>query len=137
MGGNGPKTESRLRNAGKGRRGWNPSRAIAARTSECRGASVNILLFSMPDSFEHTAVSRQISDALRFERNRKFADSSLEEAGFELSVPPERKAFPRALDRFRRPSLRGTLAVGRQTSATWRRVSRRALRCGRRASAGK
>ena len=34
------------------------------------------------------------------------ADSPLEEAGFELSVPPERKAFPRALDRFRRPSLR-------------------------------
>ena len=33
-------------------------------------------------------------------------DSLLEEAGFELSVPPERKAFPRALDRFRRPSLR-------------------------------
>jgi hypothetical protein len=33
-------------------------------------------------------------------------DSPLEEAGFELSVPPERKAFPRALDRFRRPSLR-------------------------------
>jgi hypothetical protein len=31
-------------------------------------------------------------------------DSSLEEAGFELSVPPERKAFPRALDRFRQPS---------------------------------
>jgi hypothetical protein len=31
-------------------------------------------------------------------------DSPLEEAGFELSVPPERKAFPRALDRFRRPS---------------------------------
>src|ERR1700719_2855136 len=33
-------------------------------------------------------------------------DSPVEEAGFELSVPPERKAFPRALDRFRRPSLR-------------------------------
>jgi hypothetical protein len=33
-------------------------------------------------------------------------DWLLEEAGFELSVPPERKAFPRALDRFRRPSLR-------------------------------
>ena len=32
-------------------------------------------------------------------------DSLLEEAGFELSVPPERKAFPRALDRFRRPSV--------------------------------
>ena len=27
-------------------------------------------------------------------------DSPLEEAGFELSVPPERKAFPRALGRF-------------------------------------
>src|SRR6202035_3581271 len=33
-------------------------------------------------------------------------DWLLEESGFELSVPPERKAFPRALDRFRRPSLR-------------------------------
>ena len=33
-------------------------------------------------------------------------DWLLEEDGFELSVPPERKAFPRALDRFRRPSLR-------------------------------
>ena len=32
-------------------------------------------------------------------------DSPLEEAGFELSVPPEGKAFPRALDRFRRPSV--------------------------------
>ena len=33
----------------------------------------------------------------------KFApDSVLEESGFELSVPPERKA---ALDRFRRPSV--------------------------------
>ena len=31
------------------------------------------------------------------------SDSPLEEAGFELSVPPERKA---ALDRFRRPSFR-------------------------------
>jgi len=30
-------------------------------------------------------------------------DSPLEQAGFELSVPPERKAFPRALDRFRSP----------------------------------
>ena len=37
---------------------------------------------------------------------RRFAcDSALEEAGFELTVPPERKAFPRALDRFRRPSV--------------------------------
>ena len=33
-------------------------------------------------------------------------DSPVEEAGFELSVPRERKAFPRALDRFRRPALR-------------------------------
>src|SRR5271168_1683554 len=33
------------------------------------------------------------------------ADSPLEEDGFELTVPPERKAFPRALDRFRRPSV--------------------------------
>ena len=32
-------------------------------------------------------------------------DSLLEQAGFELSVPPERKAFPKALDRFRRPSV--------------------------------
>jgi hypothetical protein len=40
-------------------------------------------------------------------RGVEFApDSPLEEAGFELSVPPERKAFPRALHRFRRPSLR-------------------------------
>jgi hypothetical protein len=37
--------------------------------------------------------------------DRVLYDSPLEEAGFELSVP-ERKAFPRALDRFRRPSLR-------------------------------
>jgi hypothetical protein len=37
--------------------------------------------------------------------NRVLYDSPLEEAGFELSVPPERKAFPRALDRFRRPSV--------------------------------
>src|SRR5689334_9197491 len=35
-------------------------------------------------------------------RDRTFADSLLEEAGFELSVPPERKA---ALDRVRRPSV--------------------------------
>ena len=36
-------------------------------------------------------------------QRHKFAcDSSLEEAGFELSVPPERKA---ALDRVRRPSV--------------------------------
>jgi hypothetical protein len=37
---------------------------------------------------------------------RFVVDSPLEEAGFELSVPPERRAFPKALDRFRRPSLR-------------------------------
>ena len=41
-----------------------------------------------------------------FDRNVWFVDDSPpEEAGFELSVPPERKAFPRALDRFRRPSV--------------------------------
>jgi hypothetical protein len=33
------------------------------------------------------------------------ADSALEEAGFELTVPPERKAFRRGLDRFHRPSV--------------------------------
>jgi hypothetical protein len=35
------------------------------------------------------------------EEVRFAGDSPLEEGGFELSVPPERKAFPRALDRFR------------------------------------
>src|SRR5271167_3345676 len=48
---------------------------------------------------------RQIVGAL-IQEVRFARDSPLEEAGFELSVPPERKAFPRALDRFRRPSLR-------------------------------
>jgi hypothetical protein len=47
------------------------------------------------------------SSAVRFA-----LDSLLEEAGFELSVPPERKAFPRALDRFRRPSHCGHLGSG-------------------------
>jgi Resolvase, N terminal domain len=37
-----------------------------------------------------------------FVAGRFAADSALEEAGFELPVPPERKA---ALDRFRRPSV--------------------------------
>jgi hypothetical protein len=38
-------------------------------------------------------------------RDRSSLDSLLERDGFELTVPPERKAFPRALDRFRRPSV--------------------------------
>jgi hypothetical protein len=40
------------------------------------------------------------AQAVRFAR-----DSPLEEAEFELSVPPERKAFPRVLDRFCRLSV--------------------------------
>src|SRR5438270_5222207 len=40
-------------------------------------------------------------------------DWLLEQAGFELSVPRERKAFPRALD----ACIAGTLGVGRQTAA--------------------
>jgi hypothetical protein len=34
---------------------------------------------------------------LRGQRDRKFVDSLLEEAGFELSVPPERKAVSSAI----------------------------------------
>jgi hypothetical protein len=46
------------------------------------------------------------ADNMNCDGSFKFAaDSSLEEDGFELTVPPERKAFPRALDRFRRPSV--------------------------------
>src|SRR5256886_1114143 len=40
-----------------------------------------------------------------FPRRLPHTISPLEQAGFELSVPPERKAFPTALDRFRRPSV--------------------------------
>jgi hypothetical protein len=41
--------------------------------------------------------------ASRLRRGPGFVDSPLEEAGFELTVPPERKAFSRALDRFTGP----------------------------------
>src|ERR1700736_2112419 len=37
----------------EGRRDCDASRAIAARTTNAGGAPMNILLFSMPDSFEH------------------------------------------------------------------------------------
>jgi hypothetical protein len=40
---------------------------------------------------------RRVADEIRPQRpplgDRRFADSSLEEGGFELSVPPEQKAF--------------------------------------------
>jgi hypothetical protein len=51
-------------------------------------------------------------------RDAKFAsDSPLEEAGFELSVPPERKA---ALDRVRGPSVtrRQASLIGRPEAGT-------------------
>src|ERR1700722_7792857 len=64
-------------------------------------------------------------------------DSPVEEAGFELSVPPERKAFPRALDRFRRPSLRAPWEwdVKRRLGGVEFPVA--LFRCGRRACARK
>jgi hypothetical protein len=74
----------------------------------------------LPFVFEDLG-EQQVKNRSRWDR--EFADSPLEEAGFELSVPPERKAFPRALDRFRRPSLRAPWEWERQTSARWRRVS--------------
>ena len=49
---------------------------------------------------------RLVAAAVKHDRGSQVrVDSPLEQAGFELSVPPERKAFPRALNRFRRPSV--------------------------------
>jgi len=60
---------------------------------------------SLVPTHERTAAKLRGSSRLALGFSAE-TDSALEEAGFELSVPPERKAFPRALDRFRRPSLR-------------------------------
>src|SRR5438105_2946990 len=64
--------------------------------------------------------------------------SPLEGTGFELSVPPGRKAFSRALDRFRRPSVtHRRLAPSRQERSQERFFLKRAqeqahqaVRCG-------
>jgi len=74
--------------------------AVAGRTGTQPGAG----------SGPATARSERVKDSQRIpagstaviEEVRFAADSPLEEAGFELSVPPERKA---ALDRVRRPSV--------------------------------
>ena len=67
------------------------------------GHLIGIVRSARPTWLELERAGRSLS---RREAEVGFApDSVLEEAGFELSVPPERKAFPRALDRFRRPSV--------------------------------
>jgi len=98
-------TRFRIGPAGAAPRGPSDSRA-GQHTPIIEPLSLDEAYLDVTENLAASAIANrplEIGLELRSLRKLRFAgDSPLEEAGFELSVPPERKA---ALDRVRRPSV--------------------------------